>query len=89
MLEIGLKYPVSILVRLGTFLLCDFILKFQRERFDSEEAIKIGAQFAQAAQDVGFVSIRNHGVDRELIDMMEQGTLSSFYICSIEVTAES
>ena len=81
MLEIGLKYPVSILVRLGTFFLCDFILKFQRECFDSEEAIKIGAQFAKAAQDVGFVSIRNHGVDRELIDMMEQGTLSSFYLC--------
>lgn len=33
----------------------------------------MGAKFAQAAQDVGFVSIRNHGVKRELINEIEQG----------------
>ena len=54
------------------------MIKRSRENFDSEEAIEIGSKFAQATQDVGFVSIRNHGVDRELIDMMEQGNLFSF-----------
>jgi len=43
-----------------------------RADFNSEEAIQVGAKFAQAAQDVGFVSIRNHGVKRELIDEIEQ-----------------
>jgi len=50
-----------------------------RSNFKSDEAKQIGAEFAQAAQDVGFVSIRNHGIDKALIRSVEEGKFSETF----------
>lgn len=50
-----------------------------RLNFKSEEAQQVGAKFAQAAQDVGFVSIRNHGIDKALIRSVEEGKFFNLF----------
>ena len=39
-----------------------------RTDFDSSEANKIGREFAEAAKQFGFVTIRNHGLKKEMIN---------------------
>ena len=39
-----------------------------RTDFDSPEANKIGREFAEAAKQFGFVTIRNHGLKKEMIN---------------------